>query len=142
MIVLDTNIVSALMAGESAMDAWLATVSPPDLYTTTVTRAEIRYGIARLPPGERRHGLQDRADALFDEIRDRTLPFDVRAADLYGEIVAVRESSGRPIGVLDAQIAAIARVRHASVATRNVADFDACAVPVVNAYAHAETGQG
>ena len=132
MIVIDTNVFSALMAGDHAMDAWLASVSGPDLYTTTITRAEIRYGIARLPNGHRRRHVEERADALFDEIRDRTLTFDLAAADLFAVIVAKRKSLGRPIGALDAQIAAVARAHKASVATRNVADFSECGVAVVN----------
>ena len=99
-----------------------------------MTRAEVRYGIARLPPGRRRDDLARRADALFLEIDERTLTFSARAADAYGQIVAERESTGRPIGVLDAQIAAIARVHRAAVATRNVADFQGCGVVIVNPY--------
>lgn len=134
MIVIDTNVFSALMAGDRSMDAWLDTVAAADLYTTSITRAEVRYGIARLPKGRRRDQLAERADGLFEEIRERTLVFDSQAADAYGEIVAVRERSGRPIGVLDAQIAAVARTHRAAVATRNVPDFENCGVPIINPY--------
>ncbi|WP_243063348.1 type II toxin-antitoxin system VapC family toxin [Humibacter sp. RRB41] len=134
MIVIDTNIFSALMSADHGIDDWLTTISPSDLYTTSVTRAEIRYGIARLPHGRRRDDIEGRADALFAEIDDRTLTFSSRAADAYGDIVATREHDGRPIGVLDAQIAAIARIHRAAVATRNVTDFEGCGVDVVNPY--------
>lgn len=134
MIVIDTNVFSALMAGDHGIDDWLATVAPADIYTTTVTRAEVRFGIARLAESRRRRSLSERADALFDEIRERTLPFDERAADAYGELVAARMSAGRPIGVLDGQIAAISRTHRATIATRNVPDFEGCGCPVVNPY--------
>ena len=134
MIIIDTNIFSALMAADHGVEDWLETVSPSDLYTTTVTRAGIGYGILRLPGGRRRHDLQARASALFEEIADRTLSFSTRAADAYGPIVSARERAGRPISVLDAQIAAIARTHRAAVATRNVSDFEECGVAVVNPY--------
>lgn len=135
MIVLDTNVVSALMSTRAGdLDAWLSTVDGESLFTTAITRAEIRYGIARLPEGARRSGLVARADALFEESADRILPFDSAAADRYGALVAGRESAGRPISVADAQIAAIATVHRAAVATRNTKDFAGTGVSVVNPF--------
>jgi len=133
-IVLDTNIVAALMANGGEINAWLATVPRHELYTTVMTRAEIRYGLARLPAGKRRPGLTSRADALFTETDERLLIFDAKAADRYGELVAARQDDGRPISVPDAIIASIAWVHRASLATRNIRDFDDCDIHVVNPY--------
>jgi predicted nucleic acid-binding protein len=134
MIVLDTNIVAALMADGAEIEPWLMTVPRQELYTTVMTRAEIRYGLARLPAGKRRTELVSRADALFTQTQERLLTFDAKAADRYGEIVATRQAAGRPISVADAIIASIAWVHRASLATRNVRDFDDCGVAVVNPY--------
>ena len=134
MIVLDTNIVAALMADGAEIDPWLMAVPRHELYTTVMTRAEIRYGLARLPAGKRCTDLVNRADDLFRQTQERLLSFDAKAADRYGEVVAIREASGRPISVADAIIASIAWVHHASLATRNVRDFDNCEIAVVNPY--------
>ena len=134
MIVLDTNIVAALMADGAEIEPWLMTVPRQELYTTVMTRAEIRYGLARLPAGKRRTDLVSRADALFTQTQERLLTFDAKAADRYGEIVATRQAAGRPISVADAIIASIAWVHRASLATRNLRDFVDCGVAVVNPY--------
>lgn len=137
MIILDTNIFSELMRTPAPrVIAWLETVPPAELVTTAITRAEIVYGIERLPAGRRRTDLRQRAAELFDEVADRTWAFDAGAADRYGELVVAREQSGRPISVLDAQIASIAHVRRAQLATRNVTDFDLCGIVVVDPFAH------
>jgi predicted nucleic acid-binding protein len=133
-IVLDTNIVSALMAGGDEIDPWLATVPRHEIYTTVMTRAEIRYGLARLPVGRRRSDLIARADALFQETWDRLLTFEARAADRYGELVASRQAIGRPLSVPDGIIASITWVHHAILATRNIRDFEECGIEVVNPY--------
>jgi toxin FitB len=134
MIVLDTNIVTALMANGSEIDPWLATVPRHELYTTVMTRAEIRYGLSRLPPGRRRNRLTAEADGLFSETQERLLTFDAKSADRYGELVAARELAGRPISVADAIIASISWVQRATLATRNVRDFEDCGIQVVNPY--------
>jgi toxin FitB len=132
-IVLDTNIVSALMSGGD-IDPWLATVPSHELYLTVMTRAEIRYGLARLPLGRRRDDLTSRADQFFHETREKLLLFEVRAADRYGELVAERHGVGRPISVPDAIIASIAWANRAALATRNVTAFSDCAIEIVNPY--------
>lgn len=135
MIILDTNIVSALMAGRTpVVDEWVLRVPVDELWTTVITRAEISYGIARLPVGRRRTDLDQRAGAFFDDNADRILSFDGPSADRYGELAAEREHLGKPMGLLDAQIASIAYVRRASVATRNVRDFDGCGITVINPF--------
>lgn len=136
MIILDTNVISEFMRGGGpAVIAWLTSVRREDLHTTVITRAEIGYGIARLPDGRRRDELRERARMVFAQIADRTMPFDAAAADRYGELVAMRERSGRPISVPDAQIASIAFVHRATVATRNIADFEDCGVDLMDPFA-------
>lgn len=135
MIILDTNVLSDLMAGGSpSVLSWLETVSPASLHTTAVNRGEIGLGIALLPPGRRKEELAARAANVFAEIEARTLPFDAAAADRFAAIVSDRRADGRPIGVSDAQIAAIASARGAALATRNVADFTGCGIVVVDPF--------
>lgn len=136
MIVLDTNIFSEMMGNpmDGHVEHWVSCQDPAELTITSVTRAEIRYGLARLPAGKRRKELQRLADILFTQLKDRSLVFDGLAADRYGEIVAHREESGQPIGVFDAQIAAICGVHAATIATRNVQDFADTGVTIVNPF--------
>jgi len=135
MIIVDTNIVSELMRENAgAVAAWLRDLDDRELFTTAITRAEIRYGIARLPSGSRRSSFEADADAFFGEIIDRTLGFDVAAADRYGEVAAIRRRLGRPISIPDAQIAAIALVHRATVATRNVRDFEGVGLKLVDPF--------
>lgn len=135
MIVLDTNVVSELMkpVPAAAVARWIAEQPATTLYTTTVTQAEILHGILLLPAGKRRTALETAAEAMFDEdFGDRVLPFGNEAARAYAQIAAQRRRSGRPISQFDAQIAAIARSARATVATRNVGDYEDCGVRVVN----------
>lgn len=136
MIILDTNIVSVLMGTNSSqeMTTWYSSQDATAIYLTTITRAEVRYGIARLPQGKRRRLYQRAADELFTSQLAHTLAFDARAADAYGDIVAERERQGRPIGIADAQIAAIARTHDAIIATRDIGGFDVAGVNVVNPF--------
>ena len=124
MYVLDTNVISELMrpTPDRAVLDWLAGHDPALARMTSISRAEIRYGLERLPSGERRTQLTGRAERLFADIGDQLLDFDSRAADLYGRIVAERERAGAPISVLDAQIAAITLAHEATLVTRNTTD--------------------
>ncbi|MEU4217401.1 type II toxin-antitoxin system VapC family toxin [Actinoplanes sp. NPDC026623] len=125
MIVLDTNVVSELMraAPAPAVLAWLQQTPSTGLYTTSVTVAEIRYGIARLSDGRRKHDLHQAADEIFAAFPRQILPFDLAAAGAYAFVVAGREGSGNPISGFDGQIAAICRSQVATLATRNTKDF-------------------
>ena len=125
MIVLDTNVVSELMraAPAPAVLAWLRQTSSSGLYTTAVTVAEIRYGIARLPDGRRKHDLHQAANEIFAAFPRQVLPFDLAAAIAYADLVAGRERDGNPISGFDGQIAAICRSRAATLATHNTKDF-------------------
>ena len=135
MIVLDTNVLSEALRPEpepSVLD-WLADQPRASLFTTTVTRGEILYGIRVLPEGKRRKGLWDAANNVFDEdFAGQVLSFDGDAADMYAEIAASRRIAGKPIRQFDAMIAAMARSRGAILATRNVKDFENCGIDVIN----------
>ncbi len=135
MIVLDTNVLSELMrpAPSERVVRWVAAQPATSLYTTSVTQAEILHGIMLLPLGRRRIALEAAAEAMFSEdFGGRVLPFGSEAAHPYARIAAERRRAGRPISHFDAQIAAIARSAGAEIATRNVADYDACGVQVIN----------
>jgi predicted nucleic acid-binding protein len=135
MILLDTNVLSELMRPrpDDHVVGWVARQQTADLFTSSITQAEILHGIQVLPSGRRREALQAAADAMFDrDFHGRILAFGSDAARAYATIAASRRRAGRPISHFDAQIAAIARAAGASLATRNVADYDRCGVSVIN----------
>jgi predicted nucleic acid-binding protein len=135
MIILDTNVLSEALRPlpePSVMD-WLANQPRASLFTTTVTRGEILYGIRLLSDGKRRRGLWNAAKKIFDDdFADQVLSFDSDAADMYAEIAASRRAAGKPISQFDAMIVAMARSRGAGLATRNLKDFEDCGVDVIN----------
>ncbi len=135
MIVLDTNVLSELLrpAPDGPVEAWFARRDGADIWFTTVGEAELRYGLALLPAGRRRDVLAEAVEAILEhDFRGRILSFDRPAALAYATIAAARRAAGRPISVLDGQIAAIARAHGASVATRNTRDFTGCGVDVID----------
>lgn len=135
MILLDTNVISELMrpAPSAAVENWVGNQPAASLFIAAVTEAELRYGLALLPEGQRQRHLSLQAEAMFvEDFADRILPFDSAAAIAYARIAAGRRQAGRPIAQADAQIAAIAFSRGAIVATRNVADFEDCGIAVLN----------
>jgi predicted nucleic acid-binding protein len=135
MIILDTNILSELMRPEPAelVSQWISQQSAPSLFVTTITQAEIFYGLALLPSGQRRTLLKETVEQMFaEDFNQRVLSFDTAAARTYAVIAAGRRTAGRPISQSDAQIAAIALTYGATVATRNVSDFEGCGLTVLN----------
>lgn len=132
MIVLDTNVVSEMMrdAPDPNVLAWTDSVGR--LHTTAVTLAEVGYGIARLPEGRRKDRLTATVAQAFADFDELVLPFDARAARRYAEIVAGREQTGRPITAADAQIAAICSSHRATLATRNISDFESTGIGLLN----------
>jgi toxin FitB len=135
MIILDTNVLAELMRPRPSprVLAWVARQSPTELFTTTITEAEVFYGIELLSKGKRREGLLGAAEAIFTEdLAGRVFGFESDAARAFAEIAAHRRALGRPITHADAQIAAIAQVRGAKLATRNLADFEDCGLNVIN----------
>lgn len=138
MIVVDTNVISELMRPEpdAGVLAWVAAQPRAQLYTTHINQIEILYGLALLPEGRRREGLQAAAAAMFaEDFAGRILPFGAAAADRYTEIMLARRRAGTPIEGFDALIAAIARGAGASVATRDIGGFADCGLAIVNPWA-------
>lgn len=138
MIILDTNIVSEMLrpAPEPRVEAWLAAQDGGQVYLTTISEAELRYGVGILANGKRRTALAEAIDAMLrEDFRDRILPFDSAAAESYAVIAADRRGAGRPISQFDCQIAAIGRARGAAVATRNARDFEGCGIEVIDPWA-------
>jgi len=135
MIILDTNVVSELLrpAPSPAVEAWLAAQDGATVFFTAIGEAELRLGVAILPAGRRRTSLAEAIDAMLEEdFRDRILPFDTAAAQAYVAIAATRRVAGRPISQFDCQIAAIAHIRQAVLATRNTVDYEDCGIEVIN----------
>ena len=135
MIILDTNVLSELMRASPAENVvrWIAAQPESGFYITSVTQAEILHGILLLPSGKRRIAIQAAAESMFaSEFDGRILAFDSAAARPYASIAAERRRAGRPISQFDAQIAAIAHSTRATIATRNIDDFEGCGVKVVN----------
>jgi predicted nucleic acid-binding protein len=135
MILLDTNVISELMRGKPSAQvvAWIEERPRSRLGITTITQAEILYGIELLPKGRRKHALLTTAQMMFSEdFRGRIFPFNSEAASAFAKIAAIRQTQGKPISQLDAQIAAIVQTVGAKLATRNVTDFAGCGIKVQN----------
>lgn len=135
MIILDTNVLSALMrrSPDAPVVAWLDTQPPESVWITSITLFEVRFGLALLPSGRRRQSLQSSFMHLLDEdLENRVLDFDASAATEAAALAADRQRRGRPVDIRDTQIAGIALARRASVATRNVRHFADLKVPVVD----------
>jgi toxin FitB len=138
MIILDTNVISELLrpAPEPAVEAWLGAQDGLGIFLTSVSEAELRYGVAVMAAGKRRDLLEQAIDRILrDDMAGRILPFDSAAAHAYAIIAATRRSAGKPISQADCQIAAIARVHNAPVATRNTPDFEGCGIDLINPWA-------
>ena len=134
-IILDTNVISEPMqpSPSATVLTWWARQQSSALFITSVTVAEILYGIELLPHGKRRASLLAGTERMFGKVlAGRILPFDEDAARAFPEIAFRRRMQGRPIADPDAQIAAIARSREATLATRNSADFEGCGIRLVN----------
>jgi len=135
MIILDTNALSEMLnpRANEIFARWVRSVDSSELYTTTIAQAEVLFAVELLPQGRRRAVLAKAVRQIFEEdFAERILPFDSAAAGEYAAIAARRRRSGRPIGSLDAQIAAITRWQRAILATRNVRDFQDCEVQLIN----------
>jgi len=134
MIVLDTNVVSEAMKPEPdpAVRAWLNDQAAETLYVSSVTLAELLFGIAALPAGKRKDMLAQALDGLLGLFRDRVLPFDTDAARRYAELAMTARTGGRGFPTPDGYIAAIAASRGFIVASRDTAPYEAAGVSVIN----------
>jgi predicted nucleic acid-binding protein len=134
MIVLDTNVVSEAMKPDpnQAVRAWLNNQAAETLYLSSVTLAELLFGIAALPAGKRKDMLAQSLDGLMGLFRDRVLPFDTDAARYYAELAVMAKTSGHGFPMPDGYIAAIAASRGFIVVSRDTAPFEAAGVPVIN----------
>ena len=138
MIILDTNVLSALMrkAPEAQVVAWLDSQPAESVWITSITLFESRLGLALLPKGRRRQALDAAFDRLLKEdLENRVLDFDSAAAAEAASLAAERQKAGRTVDMRDTQIAGIALARHAALATRNVRHFQDLKVPVVDPWA-------
>jgi toxin FitB len=134
MIVLDTNVVSEAMKPEPhpAVRAWLNDQAAETLFLSSVTLAELLFGIAALPAGKRKDMLEQTLDGLVGLFRDRVLPFDTDAARHYAELAVTAKTVGRGFPTPDGYIAAIAASRGFIVASRDTAPYAAAGVAVIN----------
>ncbi len=135
MIILDTNVLSALMRDQpdAAVASWLDLQPFESIWITSITLLEARLGIGLLRKGRRRQALEAAFDGFLDEDLDnRVLDFDRAAATRAAALASHRQKSGRPVDMRDTQIAGIALARNAVLATRNTKHFQDLTVPVVN----------
>jgi len=134
MIVLDTNVVSEAMKPEPhpAVRAWLNNQVAETLYLSSVTLAELLFGISSLPTGKRKEVLALALDGLMGLFMDRVLPFDVDAARRYAELAVTAKRGGRGFPTPDGYIAAIAVSRGFIVASRDTGPFEAVGVSIIN----------
>lgn len=134
MILLDTNVISEAMKPEpsAAVRQWLDAQPASLLYLSTVTQAEILFGIAKLPQGHKKERLALTLAGIERLFVGRVLPFDTPAATAYAELATLARSRGRGFPTPDGYIAAIAASRGFSVATRDVAPFEAAGIETIN----------
>lgn len=135
MIVADTNVLSEPLRREPNpfVVEWLAEHAT-ELAVTTITIAELRYGVRRLPVGRRRQSLDAGITAMVSSAGQRILDFSIAAAERYAELRADREAAGINISVEDTMIAAICSVSDCAIATRNVDDFRGSGLMIINPF--------
>jgi predicted nucleic acid-binding protein len=134
-IILDTNVLSALMRREAdpVVVAWLDAQPPESIWTTAITVFEIRFGLEVLAKGRKRKALDEAfASALDEDFDGRVLAFDRPAADAAAAIAARRRQAGRPVEIRDVQIAGIAAARKARLATRNIRHFEGTGITLID----------
>lgn len=134
MIILDTNVLSALMrqVPEPEVVTWLDHQPRTSIWTTSITLLEVRFGLQVLATGRRRSLLVQAFEGLLAAIDHRIAPFDTEAAEHAGALMASRQKKGRPGDLRDTMIAGIVLAHNATLATRNTVHFDDISVPLVN----------
>ncbi len=142
-IILDTNVVSEPKRPhpDPAVRSWFERQDPDSLFLTTTVLAELAEGVERLPRGRKRLGFEAWLDGLVNEdFEGRVLTFDIPAARIFGKLTAAAYAQGRPPGMGDAQIAAVAARDGLAVATRDIEGFAAFGVPLINPWLHDTKG--
>jgi toxin FitB len=134
MIILDTNVLSALMRQTPDWNvvAWLDQQPRSSVWTTSITVLEVRFGLQIMAVGRRQSAVMRAFEDVLDRIGQRVLPFDVAAAERAGDLMASRRKQGGPRDLRDTMIAGVALAQHATLATRNMAHFDDISVPLIN----------
>ncbi|GHT93591.1 ribonuclease VapC [Betaproteobacteria bacterium] len=135
MMILDTNVLSETLrpTPDHRVLEWMGEQSRAALFSTTLTRAELLYGVHLLAAGQRKNALLEAVLAIFTtDLAGQILDFDNDAADAYAEIAATRKAAGKPIRQFDAMIAGIAQSRGATLVTRNTKDFLDIDVQMIN----------
>jgi len=133
-IILDTSVISELMLPKpvAAVLHWMSGQPAGVLHVTTISYAEILFGLHVMPDGRRRQRLAEQAENMFrEDFAGRVLGFDMAAAPAYATIVGTRQQSGHPLHPVDGMIVAIAQAHGAAIATRD-SDLAGCGVPIVN----------
>lgn len=138
---LDTNVISegAKPRPDAGVMDWLASIDEEQLHLSIVSIAELRHGIERLDAGRRKTALDlwltEQLPARFDS---RLMPVDAEIADAWGRIVAAAQAAGRPIGAMDAFVAATAKQHQLTLVTRNIADFEATGIRLFNPWSQGD----
>lgn len=135
MILIDTNVISELWTTEPNPDvlAWIDAQTVETLYLSAITVAELRFGVATMPPGKRRTIYQERLEKeVLPTFAGRVLPFDLDASQAYADLMARAKAGGKAIGKADGYIAATATACGFMVATRDISPFEAAGLKVVN----------
>ena len=137
MIVIDTNVISEVLRLQPspAVLRWLNAQDGNQLFITTVTLAEVGYGLRILPDGQRRWQLQSRFEQFIAQaFEERVLDFTASAARAYAQIMGHRKEAGHPMSLPDGQIASIAHSHGFAIATRNIKDFENCGLELINPF--------
>jgi hypothetical protein len=135
MIILDTNVISALMRRQpdQLVLQWLDRQPASSIWTTTITLMELRYGLQSMPEGNRRRAMQRELENVLNvDIDGRCLSFDSAAAQQSADLMAMRKLKGRTVEIRDNMIAGIVLATKATLATRNTNDFSDLHAVVVN----------
>ncbi len=135
MILLDTNVISEPLrqAPESRVIEWIDAQAMETLFLSAITVAELRAGVALLPAGKRRSGLQESLEKrVLPLFAGRVLPFDLAATPAYAALTATARAAGLAVATADGYLAAIAAANGFAVATRDTAPFEAAGVAVIN----------
>ncbi len=125
MILLDTNVISEFMRTRADIQVrdWINQYPATSLFICSISQAEMLFGVASMPNGQRKELYQQAAEEIFSTFTGQVLFFDNYAAKRYAEVMTTRRKIGRPIDIADAQIASIALAHNMSLATRNTKDF-------------------